>query len=279
MSPSDLARALDDLSSASGLDEKVTRRLASLWRNLLPRLSLPKSPKGTKDLKERAKSLLWVLEAAQGPEYIANLRTDWAFIKPRFKELISAYGTPTEDAPSELTLNGITYRDSVGMASGKLEALAKRLDALWKTLQGWRRRALKPGMTVLFAGPQEFRGTASGKYRSLDDTMLVRATPKIMNRSTGYASADYILMHELGHRYEKFFPSPVNFDRPEWFTTKYSRTEGLQGSEAFAELFALGAMDIRETWGDVLDRFEGLMGGEMVLGRILHQHAKLHTIA
>ncbi len=260
-----LFQALDRLSSLPEFDVQGARQTAARMEDVLPRLTLPRTPKGTKDLKERASLLLWALKHSTDQ---GNLRHDWELLRPRYSELVRAFGAP--QSPSEVTLEGVTYVDGVGFPEGKLEQLAARFNALWHILKGWRRKALRSGMTVRFAAPKEFPGTVSGKYRIEGDVMLVRATPKIFARpSKEYAGLDYILLHELGHRYEHFFPVPLDFDRPEWWTTRYSRTEGFQGSEAFAELFALGALGIRGAWDDVVERFEVVMRGGPSLSRIV----------
>ena len=72
-----------------------------------------------------------------------------------------------------------------------------------------------------------------------------------------YGAQDFILVHELGHRYERKRQLPKDFDQPGWKTTRYSSTEG----EAFPELFALGHFGITGAWDpEVQERFEKLMG-------------------
>jgi hypothetical protein len=84
----------------------------------------------------------------------------------------------------------------------------------------------------------------------------------VLKRGAGYASFEYICVHELAHRYEKYNRLPEDFDKPQWWTTRYSRTEGLGGSEGFAELFALGHFHLTGNWApDILDRFEAVMTG------------------
>jgi hypothetical protein len=93
--------------------------------------------------------------------------------------------------------------------------------------------------------------------------LYVRATPQVFKRTRGtYGAFDYIIIHELGHRYERKRGLPVDFDQAEWWTTKYSQTEGMGGSESFAELFALSNFGLTG-YGrpGVFDRFEAVMAG------------------
>lgn len=91
------------------------------------------------------------------------------------------------------------------------------------------------------------------------------ATPKVLKRELGsYGSVDYILIHELGHRYERKNHVPEDFDQTEWWSTRYSTMEG----ESFAELFAMGNWPAvarasllvdQEELGKRLQRFEQVM--------------------
>ena len=184
-------------------------------------------------------------------------------IKPRLDELTKYF---TDEGGSKLVsdykIGSNTYLNKVGMSEDNLIKYATRLDALFGSLSGWRKKALSGGLTVALAPPKYFHGTASGKYRSSEDTLYVRAIPKVLQRSGGsYGSIDYILIHELGHRYEHFHRLPVDFDKPEWWTSRYSMTESLSGSESFAELFAIGHFNITGPWDQSkVERFEKLMG-------------------
>lgn len=185
-------------------------------------------------------------------------------IKPRLEELTQYF---TDEGGSKLLneykIGSNTYLNQVGMSKDSLVKYATRLDSLFETLTGWRKKALSGGLTISLAPPKYFRGTSSGKYRSSEDILYVRAVPKILQRSGGsYGSVDYILIHELGHRYERFHPLKVNFDTPEWWTSKYSMTESMSGSsESFAELFAIGHFDITGPWDQrKVSSFEKLMG-------------------
>jgi hypothetical protein len=185
-------------------------------------------------------------------------------IKPRLEELTQYF---TDEGGSKLVseykLGSNTYLNQVGMAKDSLVKYATRLDSLFGTLTGWRKKALSGGLTVALAPPKNFRGTSSGKYKTLEDILYVRAVPKVLQRSGGsYGSIDYILIHELGHRYEHLHPLKTNFDVPEWWTSKYSMTESMSGSsESFAELFAIGHFGITGPWDQSkVERFEKLMG-------------------
>jgi hypothetical protein len=131
------------------------------------------------------------------------------------------------------------------------------MDQLFGTLRGWRKKALRGNLKVVFVGAQAMK--VGGKYREATDELWVKATPKILQRAPGYASPEYIIVHELGHRYQKHNRPHEDFDKMEWKTTRYSWNDG----EAFAELFALGHFDLKGPWNqDTVHKFEDLMSGQ-----------------
>lgn len=185
-------------------------------------------------------------------------------LRPEIGDLIQYF---TDEGGSKLVkeykIGSNTYLNKVGMAADSLEKYSRRLDSLFESISGWRKKALAGGLTVALAPPKYFRGTSSGKYRQSEETLYVRAIPKVLQRSGGsYGSVDYILIHELGHRYQHLHRLPVDFDKPEWWTSKYSMTESMSGaSESFAELFAIGNFNLTGPWDQSkVKRFEELMG-------------------
>jgi hypothetical protein len=178
---------------------------------------------------------------------------------------------------------GNTYVNQVGFDEAKLKKWVSHFEKLWGGLKGWRRKALDGGLTVVLATPKEFHGTAAGKYKSDKDQMLVRATPKILKRTGGsYGAPDYVLIHELAHRYERKHGAKYDFDRPEWQVTKYARKDG----ESFSELFAMGyfrptnaqMVMSQDQANKVLDRFETLMGGKKTEGVIRFRDMVRHAV-
>jgi hypothetical protein len=156
-----------------------------------------------------------------------------------FAKYFSAEGGKV--VPNEITLEGNQFINGAGLDEKKLIEYAERLNAIFKDLKGWRRRALAGGLKVRFANPKDFAGTAGGKYKSDQDTLFVRTTPAVLKREgKAYAGFEYIITHEIGHRFERKNRLREDFDKPQWWTTPYSRNEG----EAFAELFALTNFDI-----------------------------------
>jgi hypothetical protein len=207
----------------------------------------------------------WVLSPNADTMTQGSIRNLWERdLKPKMGELIQYF---TDEGGSKLLseykIGSNTYLNKVGMSKDNLIKYATRLDALFSGLSGWRKKSLSGGLTVALAPPKSFRGTASGRYSASEDILYVRAIPKVLQRSSGtYGSIDYILIHELGHRYERYHQLTVDFDKPEWWTSKYSMTESMSGSsESFAELFAIGHFNVTGPWDQSkVEQFEKLMG-------------------
>lgn len=244
------------------------------WLDVNFRVNSPKTPKGGKELKDRLQRLVWVLRyrasqsvgdpADVAKKVRAEVESDWRLIEPQLPQLVAGF---TDEGgkvvPKSITIGSATYVNEVGVDAASVEKYATRLDAIFRSITGWRSKAMKGGLKVVLASPRNFRGTAAGNYRQSEDALYVRATPNILKRGAGYASFEYVIVHELGHRYERLNSLPEDFDKPQWWTTRYSRTEGLGGSEGFAELFALGHFDLKGSWDPgIIERFEQVMTGQ-----------------
>jgi hypothetical protein len=249
----DLIDKMDRLLGEYDLSEA---KKIGAWLEQNFRFKSPKTPKGQKDLKDEVNKLWWALSFG-GETYRDTIAAAWEAIRPRVKDLIRYF---TDEGgvvvPDSIQVGGNTYLNKAGLNAATLEKYAKRLEQVFDTITGWRSKALTGGLKVAFGSPRDMHGTATGKYKSDEDTLYVRTTPAVMKRDSGYAGFDYILVHELGHRYERKNRIPEDFDDPDWWTSKYSRKEG----EGFAELFAIGHYRLKGSWDDeTLDRFEKVM--------------------
>lgn len=267
---------------AASLGEELRRKMDALLRNYNEkdakalgvwiedtfRVQSPKTPRGAKDLKELAVRMVWVLkfrmnQSSPGSEDKVRdeVAADWAKIEPRLEEFAAKFTDEGGSVvPKEMSVGGITYINKAGLIESSLRKYVKRLETVLGSLKGWRAKATK-GLKVVLASPKDFRGTAGGQYKESEDALYVRTTPAVLKRGPGYGSFEYILIHEVGHRYDKRYGTGVDFARQEWWTTPYSRKETFGLSETFAELFALGHFGIKGTWEATLDKFENLMAG------------------
>lgn len=171
---------------------------------------------------------------------------------------LSSEGTGKTVPVIEKKVGGNTFINLVGASEARFDEMISGIEKVFSELVGWRKKALAGGVRVIFAGPKDFHGTAGGTYRSEKDELWIRATTggRIEKNSGGYGGLDYVIVHELGHRYERKQHVPFDFDRPEWYTSRYSMKDG----ETFAELFALSNFGMTNQGGaEVLPKFEHLM--------------------
>jgi len=286
----DLKRKIQGL--LHGPYDWLEARKVGEWMDENFRINSPKTPPKGKQLKAKASTLIWVLRnrvvtgIAMGStpeETFTRLYPDparqkqvldyaqdevrklWSEIEPQLAQLVSGFTDEGSTVvPKELAVGGTTYINAAGLKEDTLKKYVSRLEAIINSLHGWRAKAAKSGLKVVLASPRDFRGTSGGKYKESEDALYVRATPDVLKRGgESYGSFEYILVHELGHRYDRHYPTGVDFDRPEWWTTKYSRKEGFGLSEAFAELFAIGHFGLQGPWDQkVVEKFEALMQGK-----------------
>lgn len=229
------------------------------------RIDTAKTPRGQKPLKEQALRLLNILSnyTLGGGRYnVPSLASNvGAFLDLDLDSLVrffSAEGDSSRgraEVLSELKGNNATFYNRSNMSTANFKKYVASVDGVLSTLRGWRRKALAGNLKVVFVGGRQMK--VQGKYRQATDELWVKATPAILKRSGGtYASPDYIIIHELGHRYEKFNPIRVNFDDSRWQTSRYSYQEG----EAFPELFAIGHYGLNGPWDQSkIEAFEKLM--------------------
>lgn len=265
----DFRHKMVDLLGDSPISDVKGKALATWLTDNFYILS-PKTPRGQKVLKELMTKLHWFLNAGismhSNPTSEKGLRDTlediWSKVEPQLDALTKYFSSEGgKVVPKDLKVEGHTFINSAGLEEEKLQEYAGRLLAIFKDLKGWRQKALTGGVKVLFASPADMGGgTAGGRYKSNEDTLMVRTTPSVLKRSgTSYGGFEYIITHELGHRYERKYRQAVDFDRPEWWTTPYSRNEG----ESFAELFALtnfGITSAHTTWSPELnEKFEQVL--------------------
>ena len=247
------------------------------------RIKSTKTPKGYIEEKNELERFYRILSTLSNPDGFVPgsiARMVWnAWDGPRgVREMLPRIieGLTSEGGAKEMTrekkVGSNTYLNLVGASDKKLDEMISTVEASFHSLRGWRRKALEGGVTTHFSGPKDFRGTASGTYVEAKDILMIRATPggRLEKASPGkYGSLEYVIVHELGHRYERKNPLPVDFDRAEWVTSRYSIKDG----ERFAELFAISNFDLQGPWDpERLNKFEAIMSGSRLAHRIAHRH-------
>lgn len=260
------------------------------WIEKTFRVGSPKTPRGGKELKKTLEKLVWVLKfrlngvslllkkkmeerdgptpgledyGKHSPDEVEKLRLEvaalWKDVEPfiaQVTRLFTEEGSGTV-RPEQIEVGGRTYINAIGETEANLKKYITRLEQIFASLRGWR-ASVGNNLKVVLGSPKDMdssRSQLAGKYRSGTDTVYLRATPTILKRADNYGSFEYVLVHELGHRYEFKNKLATDFDTLMWQTTAYSRQEG----EAFAELFALGHFKYGGPWSPVVERFEEVM--------------------
>lgn len=112
------------------------------------------------------------------------------------------------------------------------------------------------GVKVKFVGSNDIKSKA--KYKTDQDTLLINSSK--VKPSNEYGGLEYVIVHELGHRYLKMHRQNWDYDAQEWETTRYSQVDSMTGEEKFAELFALSNWKSKYSqYADKIKKFEEVL--------------------
>lgn len=255
-------------SDSEPLNSEDKRALGEFakWFKERFRVDSAKTPKGMKLVKEEAARFLQTLEigGSSGTVFSTMLGKVVEFYETRLSRDVDSLvkhftsegdiGKGKSEALVEIRGSHATYRNNANVSEDNFKKVVANLDRIFATVKGWRAKAFSGGLKVVLVGSEKMK--VAGKYKRDLDELWLLATPKILKRSQNtYASPEYIIIHELGHRYERLHRTP-DVEGKAWVTTPYSQKDG----EAYAELFALGHFDgIKGPWDETVQRFEELM--------------------
>lgn len=149
-------------------------------------------------------------------------------------ELVEAF---IKDVPliEKITFGNVTFINNSSMAETRFKRTASTVSKLLERFTDFHADALKEPLEIHFKYASQFKARAV--YKSLLDEVWIKESAKVDNELYGHLL--YIIVHELGHRYEKKNGLPVGFMDNMFYTTKYSMVDSMGGSETFAELFAV----------------------------------------
>jgi len=225
---------LYNLLNFKGTDKEI--KLLKEWLDSL-RLSYGRSPKGLKKEFNDLQFLQRQFDVAKQFKIQVNISNIKAILSRWTKDTIDKIQNSLSDKEqqTELSLKNATYINNSLLNASKFRELAQQLDSFLNSLKGFHAKALKKPLKVRFVKKAVIKSKA--RYKSNSDEILIR--PDYIKFSDNYGSFSYILVHELGHRYLKLFGKGLNFNHPEWYTTRYSMQQTMSEEEPFAELFAL----------------------------------------
>ena len=141
----------------------------------------------------------------------------------------------TDTRPETLQLGRATYHKKSSFAYDKFLQYSQRLEDLFSTLRRPHNEVLD-NLHVQFKDSKDMNAIAT--YKTNRDMLYINPK-KVSSLKDVYGSLEYVVLHELGHRYLAKNPQSWNIDDNKWITTKYSQVDSFSGEEKFAELFAL----------------------------------------
>jgi len=227
------------------LNVTISNNYVKLLRNWLNTLDFKgRSPKGMKKYHEKLNHLAGNLnnivkyykdDVESNPGSMHNIKAIFSYWKEKDIDIINdKFGNKKTIRELNLT-NGIFFNHSI-ISEKRFKLLSNEINDLFDDLKGFHKTVLKPKLKIYFVKKNKSKATAT--YKSDKDVIYIRPD-RIKAFGDDYASAKYIILHELGHRYEKYNKIPDNIYTPEFFTTVYSKTSNSWTGEQFAELFAL----------------------------------------
>ncbi len=145
--------------------------------------------------------------------------------------------SPKSKETVTLKLDGVTFRNEAGLTGAKFKKASELLVAFLNTLKKPHSTTLK-GLKIILV--RKDKSTSPAMYKRDKDVVYIRPD-RLLLTNEEYGSLPYVLLHELGHRYENKNKLKSKQDTADsiWNTTPYSLTDSLSGSEKFAELFAM----------------------------------------
>jgi len=194
--------------------------------------NLRTSGRAPSGMKKEFEDILWLKKQIESPLVAHdNIKATFSWwTKDDIKKIVDKL-SKVEGETEELTIGDFKFINKGNDSFKKFKSNSEYVASELSKVKGFHKDALKGGLTIVFVKKALCKSKAA--YKSMLDELWLRSDR--FEKGDGYASLIYVVMHELGHRYEKKVKSLIHLP----FTTKYSQTESLSGDEAFAELFAL----------------------------------------
>lgn len=231
------------------------------WINSL-NLKTGKAPSGMKkqyeDLKFLVKQIEMLSTFGKNPGIISNIRVTLEHLTDKDIEILTK--KLSKDArTSELKLKNATFTNNSVMSDANFIKNAKAIDSFLSSLKGFHKDALKGELKIVFVKKEDTKAKAT--YKSDKDALYLRADA--IKPGSSYGQFNYVVVHELGHRYLKFNKVKFDYQSSKWITTPYSKTEGWADEEKFAELFALSHFNYSgqpfDSYKEKIDEFVSLL--------------------
>ncbi len=216
-------------------------------------------PKGQKDNFSKIKQLKKCIDVYNEfgivGQPVAAIFTYWD--KESIHNLVDTFLSPTKRKTiSAVTHNQFSFLNKSAISQKAFLQKVKDIIPILDNLSGFHAKAVEKPLEIHFKKPADIGSKA--KYISADDQVWVNSQSKSDNDLYGHLK--YILVHEIGHRFENLHGLPDGWNDARFYTTKYSHHESFSSSEAFAEVFAVSNWpDKYEQYTDQIMRFNRLM--------------------
>lgn len=202
-----------------------------------------KSPKGFKKEFESLKLLKKSVDLNK--EYgntfgVDNIRATFSrWNEEDLKRIVRAF-VGKGNTQNVVKQGNLEFYNHSSMGEKRFLESSKVITKLLGRFKGSHKKALTGKLVIRFQPAKEMKAKAT--YKTDKDEIWIKDSPKVsaLLKKELYGWLPYIIVHELGHRYEKKKGHPSWYDRRDFITTKYSKQEHfLSGGEDFAEVFAL----------------------------------------
>jgi len=156
-----------------------------------------------------------------------------------------------------IKLKNTTFHNKSIMSEKRFIETSNYINKFLNDLKGFHKKALNPKLNIYFVKKKQTN--ASATYKSDKDIIFIR--PDKVTNGNNYGSFVYVILHELGHRYEKYFDNYDIAGDSSWNTTKYSASTNSWHGEQFAELFALSHWysKYKNKYQETMDKFLDIM--------------------
>jgi hypothetical protein len=218
-----------------------------------------RAPKGEKKLFDSIKFLHTQAEVYQSTGLLSpNISATFSWWDEAEMDRVADvfFAGKTKAKLEVITHGNVTFHNGSSMSEVRFVKTSKTVAALLKSLKGYHKKAISKPLEIHFKSAKDIK--AKAVYKGLLDQVWIRDNSKADNELYGHLL--YIVVHELGHRFDKLHRIPRDFADSDFYTTDYSHADSMAGSECFAEIFAISHWpDKYKEYADQIERFNKLM--------------------
>lgn len=202
----------------------------------------PSSGKAPAGMKKDFESIKWLKQSADTykqynivPQPIKATFSYWD--ETDIDRIVDAFFNTKTERTSNITIGNLFFANDSSMASGRFKETSTKIAKFLQRFDGFHKKALIGNVEIHFKSSDALRSRA--QYKSGIDQIWIKESNAREVDTEVYGYLLYILVHELGHRFEDKAKVPSTFRDTDFYTTKYSQTDSMAGSECFAEIFAI----------------------------------------